>query len=109
MVESGPVVYEDGAADEEEEEEEEPCVSAMELLGANGPFKHFNYDLVCFILFDEENPFYFYLLFTNNNNYNVTHFNNFIYADFYLFKILKVNICFLFKALTIKTKIIVLM
>ncbi|XP_037551026.1 BRF1 RNA polymerase III transcription initiation factor subunit a [Nematolebias whitei] len=34
VVESGPVVYDDGAA-EEEEDEDEPCVSAMELLGGN--------------------------------------------------------------------------
>nr|XP_057946451.1 BRF1 RNA polymerase III transcription initiation factor subunit a [Doryrhamphus excisus]XP_057946452.1 BRF1 RNA polymerase III transcription initiation factor subunit a [Doryrhamphus excisus] len=35
LVESGPVVYEDGAAeDEEDEEEEETCVSAMELMGS---------------------------------------------------------------------------
>lgn len=38
MVESGPVVYDDGAA-EDEEDEDEPCVSAMELLGGNGQFK----------------------------------------------------------------------
>ncbi|KAM9842512.1 BRF1 general transcription factor IIIB subunit a [Aulostomus maculatus] len=34
VVESGPVIYDDGAADEEEEEEEETCVSAMELMGS---------------------------------------------------------------------------
>ncbi|KAM8833393.1 BRF1 general transcription factor IIIB subunit a isoform 1-T1 [Synchiropus picturatus] len=33
LVESGPVVYEDGEDEEEEPEEEEACVSAMELLG----------------------------------------------------------------------------
>ncbi|KAM9777957.1 LOW QUALITY PROTEIN: transcription factor IIIB 90 kDa subunit-like [Neosynchiropus ocellatus] len=33
LVESGPVVYDDGAEEEDEEEEEETCVSAMELLG----------------------------------------------------------------------------
>ena len=38
VVESGPVVYDDGVADEEEEEEEEPCVSAMALMGGNGQF-----------------------------------------------------------------------
>lgn len=37
VVESGPVIYND-AADEEEDEEEDACVSAMELLGGNGPF-----------------------------------------------------------------------
>lgn len=36
VVESGPVMYDDAAAEEEEEEDEEACVSAMDLLGANG-------------------------------------------------------------------------
>lgn len=40
VVESGPVVYDDVAADEEEEDEDEPCVSAMDLFGSNGEFKH---------------------------------------------------------------------
>ncbi len=40
VVESGPVVYDDAAADEEDEEEEETCVSAMDLMGSNGQFKH---------------------------------------------------------------------
>lgn len=40
VVESGPVVYDDAAADEEDEEEEETCVSAMDLLGNDGQFKH---------------------------------------------------------------------
>lgn len=40
VVESGPVVYDDAAADEEEDEDEEACVSAMELMGANGKFEH---------------------------------------------------------------------
>lgn len=40
VVESGPVVYDDGAADEEDEEDEEPCVSAMDLLGHNGQSDH---------------------------------------------------------------------
>ncbi|XP_071354976.1 BRF1 general transcription factor IIIB subunit a [Trachinotus anak] len=35
VVESGPVVYDDAAADEDEDEEEETCVSAMELMGSN--------------------------------------------------------------------------
>lgn len=38
VVESGPVLYDD--VDEEEDEEEETCVSAMELLGGDGQFKH---------------------------------------------------------------------
>lgn len=36
VVESGPVVYDEAAADEEDEEDEEACVSAMDLLGSNG-------------------------------------------------------------------------
>ena len=40
VVESGPVVYDDVAADEEEEDEDEPCVSAMDLFGSSGEFKH---------------------------------------------------------------------
>lgn len=40
LVESGPVVYDDAAAEEEDEEEEETCVSAMDLMGSNGQFKH---------------------------------------------------------------------
>ncbi|XP_029937884.1 BRF1 general transcription factor IIIB subunit a [Myripristis murdjan] len=35
VVESGPVIYDDGAGDEEEEDEEEACVSAMQLMGGN--------------------------------------------------------------------------
>ncbi|XP_051813795.1 BRF1 RNA polymerase III transcription initiation factor subunit a isoform X1 [Acanthochromis polyacanthus] len=35
VVESGPVMYDDGAAEEEDEDEEEVCVSAMELMGGN--------------------------------------------------------------------------
>ncbi|XP_036981266.1 BRF1 RNA polymerase III transcription initiation factor subunit a isoform X1 [Acanthopagrus latus] len=35
VVESGPVVYDDVAADEEDEDEDEPCVSAMDLFGSN--------------------------------------------------------------------------
>ncbi|XP_041827581.1 BRF1 RNA polymerase III transcription initiation factor subunit a isoform X1 [Melanotaenia boesemani] len=42
VVESGPVVYDDG--DEEEEEEEETCVSAMELLGGNDYGSDGDYD-----------------------------------------------------------------
>lgn len=40
VVESGPVVYDDAAVDEEDDEEEEACVSAMEMMGSNGQFKH---------------------------------------------------------------------
>lgn len=36
VVESGPVVYDEAAADDEDEEDEEACVSAMDLLGSNG-------------------------------------------------------------------------
>lgn len=36
VVESGPVVYDDAAAEDEDEDEEEACVSAMDLLGSNG-------------------------------------------------------------------------
>ncbi|XP_061843458.2 BRF1 general transcription factor IIIB subunit a [Nerophis lumbriciformis] len=36
LVESGPVVYEEGAAQDEDEDEEETCVSAMELMGGQG-------------------------------------------------------------------------
>lgn len=36
VVESGPVVYDDAAAEDEDEEEDETCVSAMDLLGNNG-------------------------------------------------------------------------
>ncbi|MBN3317200.1 TF3B factor, partial [Atractosteus spatula] len=36
VVESGPVQYTEEDVEEEEEEEEEPCVSALELMGANG-------------------------------------------------------------------------
>uniref|UniRef100_A0AAV2JM60 Uncharacterized protein n=1 Tax=Knipowitschia caucasica TaxID=637954 RepID=A0AAV2JM60_KNICA len=36
LVESGPVQYDEAEEEEEEEEEEPGCVSAMELLGANG-------------------------------------------------------------------------
>ncbi|XP_015205795.1 BRF1 general transcription factor IIIB subunit b [Lepisosteus oculatus] len=35
VVESGPVQYTEEDVEEEEEEEEEPCVSALELMGAN--------------------------------------------------------------------------
>lgn len=40
VVESGPVDYEDAAADEDEDEEDETCVSAMDLMGGNGEFPH---------------------------------------------------------------------
>ncbi|KAG7277721.1 hypothetical protein CRUP_023009 [Coryphaenoides rupestris] len=43
VVESGPVVYDD-AGDEEEEEDEEPCVSAMQLMGANDYGCDLDYD-----------------------------------------------------------------
>ncbi|XP_072221905.1 BRF1 general transcription factor IIIB subunit a [Leuresthes tenuis] len=44
VVESGPVVYDDGVADEDEEEEEEPCVSAMALMGGNDYGSDGDYD-----------------------------------------------------------------
>lgn len=36
VVESGPVLYDEAAAEDEDEEDEEACVSAMDLLGSNG-------------------------------------------------------------------------
>ncbi|XP_076002787.1 BRF1 general transcription factor IIIB subunit a [Genypterus blacodes] len=44
VVESGPVVYDEGAAEEEEEEEEETCVSAMDLLGQDEYGSEGDYD-----------------------------------------------------------------
>ncbi|CAJ1074552.1 transcription factor IIIB 90 kDa subunit-like [Xyrichtys novacula] len=35
VVESGPVMYDEVAAEEEDDEEDETCVSAMDLMGAN--------------------------------------------------------------------------
>lgn len=36
VVESGPVLYDEAAAEDEDEEDEEACVSAMDLLGTDG-------------------------------------------------------------------------